>query len=246
MVDIFIKSYSKDFKLLKYALLSIIKNVKGYKNVILLTPEYDKEVFLRLNLELPNNTNIFYTEDYGNKYLFQQWCKISAHKYTNSEYIMFSDSDCIFDHEINVDDFIADGKPEILYTDYSKVGDAICWKQPTEAFIKEPMQYEMMRRNCLIYHRSTLEAIEKYEPNLKYIILNSERFSEFNAMSAYAWKYEREKYNFVNTDNWTYTQPKGVQLWSLADKDGNTTHQQEYQRSLNTINKVFGLNLNEI
>lgn len=244
MVTIFIKSYLKDFKLLYYALKSIQLNVKGNYDVLLMLdnghelPSHFSEVL--------NNVRVVYVEREKSGYLFQQWCKISAHKFTNSEYIMFSDSDCIFDHEINVDEFIADGKPEILYTDYSKVGDAICWKDPTEAFIKEPMQYEMMRRNCLIYHRSTLEAIEQYEPNLKYIILNSERFSEFNAMSAYAWKYERDKYNFVNTDNWEYTEPKGVQLWSLADKDGNTTHQQEYQRSLNTINKVFGLNLNEI
>lgn len=244
MITIFIKSYHKDYKLLYYALKSIQLNVKGNYDVLLMLdkghdlPDHFKDVL--------NNVRVVYVEREKSGYLFQQWCKISSHKFTNSEYIMFSDSDCIFDHEINVDEFIADGKPEILYTDYEKVGDAICWKQPTEAFIKEPMQYEMMRRNCLIYHRSTLEAIEQYEPNLKHIILNSERFSEFNAMSAYAWKYEKEKYNFVNTDNWQYTEPKGVQLWSLADKDGNTTHQQEYQRSLNTINKVFGLNLNEI
>jgi hypothetical protein len=159
---------------------------------------------------------------------------------------MFSDSDCIFDREINVDDYIADGKPEILYTDYSKVGDAICWKQPTEAFIKEPVQFEMMRRNCLIYHRSTLVAIEEYEPNLKHIILTSGRFSEFNAMSVFAYKFEREKYNFINTDNWEYTEPKGVQLWSLAEKEGNEDHKKEYNRSIDTINKVFGLNISEI
>lgn len=243
MTTIFIKSYNKDFKLLYYALKSIQLNVKG---------NYDVLLMLDNGHELPNHFEIFdklkvvYVQREGNGYLFQQWCKISAHKHTDSDYIMFSDSDCIFDKEINVDEYISDAKPEILYTDYSKVGDAICWKQPTEAFIKEPMQYEMMRRNCLIYHRSTLESIEQYEPNLKHIILTSDRFSEFNAISAYAWKYEIDKYNFVNTDNWEYTEPKGVQLWSLADKDGDATHKQEYQRSLDTINRVFGLTLNEI
>lgn len=245
MVTIFIKSYEKDFKLLYYALKSIQLNVKGNYDVLLMLdnghelPEHFKEVL--------NNVRVVYVEREGKGYLFQQWCKISAHKFTNSEYIMFSDSDCIFDHEINVDDFIVDGKPEILYTDYEKTPDAKIWKHSTESFIKEPVQYEMMRRNCLIYHRSTLAAIEQYEPNLKYIILNSEHFSEFNAMSVYAWKYERDKYNFVNTDNWEYTKPKGEQLWSWAEKDNpNPTHQYEYKRSLEILNRVFGLNLNEI
>lgn len=245
MITIFIKSYHKDYKLLYYALKSIQLNVKGNYDVVLILDKGD-ELPDNINQLLNNNIRVVWVQREGKGYLWQQYCKISAHRFTNSEYIMFSDSDCMFDHEINVDEFIKDAKPEILYTDYSKVGDAICWKKPTEDFIKEPMQYEMMRRNCLIYHRSTLESIEQYEPNLKHIILNSEHFSEFNVMSAYAWKYERDKYNFVNTDNWDYTDPKGVQLWSLADKDGNTTHQQEYQRSLDTINKVFGLNINEI
>lgn len=245
MITIFIKSYKKDYKLLYYSLLSIQKYVKGDYDVLLML---DKGEDLLDNITgiLKDNIRVVWVNKERNGYLFQQWCKISAHKHTNSEYILFSDSDCIFNREINVNDYVKDGKPEILYTDYSKVGDAICWKQPTEAFIKETVQYEMMRRNCLIYHRSTLEAIEQYEPNLKHIILNSERFSEFNAMSAYAWKYERDKYNFVNTDNWDYTEPKCVQLWSLADKDGNETHKQEYNRILQTINNAFGININEL
>lgn len=217
-VDIFYKSYSQDYKWLYYSLRSLIKNVKGYNKVIILIPENEKELFdTRV---LPERTEIHYVKEYGTGYLYQQWCKISAHRFSSADYIMFSDSDCIFDHEINVQEFIADDKPEILYTDYSKVGDAICWKEVTEAFIKEPMQYEMMRRNCLIYHTDTLKAIEKYEPNLEYIIMNGVRFSEFNAMSAYAWFHERDKYNFVNTDEWTYTDPKAKQYhsWSEFEK----------------------------
>lgn len=245
MTTIFIKSYHKDYRLLYYALKSIPLNVKGNYDVLLMLdnghelPDHFKEVL--------NNVRVVYVEREGKGYLFQQHCKISAHKYTNSEYIMFSDSDCIFDHEINVDDFIADGKPEILYTDYSKVDGAIIWKKPTEDFMKESVQYEFMRRNNCIYHKSTLESIWNYEPNLKYIILNSERFSEFNVLGAYAFKFENDKYNFVNTDNWSYVPPKGVQLWGWAEKDNtNETHAYEYARTLDTINKVFNLQLNEI
>lgn len=215
--DIFYKSYSKDFKWLYYSLRSLTKYVTGYNKVIILIPEHEKELFD--TRELPERTEIHYVKEYGTGYLFQQWCKISAHRFSSADFILFADSDCIFDHPIDVKEFIKDDKPEILYTDYSKVGDAICWKEVTEAFIKEPMQYEMMRRNCLIYHRYTLEAIAMYEPNLEYIIMNSPRFSEFNAMSAYAWKFHPEKYSFINTDNWEYTRPKAVQYFSHGEFD---------------------------
>ena len=240
-VDIFIKSYHKDFKLLNYSLQSIAKNVTGYNNIILLIPEREKHLFDTRHM--PDRTLIHYVKEYGSGYLFQQWCKITAHKYSDADFIMFSDSDCIFDHEINLQDFVKDEKPEILYTDYSKVGDAICWKQPTVDVIKMPVQYEFMWRNCLIYHKSTLINIEKFEPNLEYVIMTGERFSEFNVIGAYAFNYERENYNFINTDNWTYTEPKGIQLWSLATKDNENG---EYQRIIDTLNNVFEIHLTEL
>jgi hypothetical protein len=215
MIDIFYKTYSKDFEWLSHSLRSLSKYVTGYRNIVILVPDADRHRFDTRNL--PERTLIHYVKEYGNGYLYQQVCKIQGHKYSDADFILFSDSDLIFDHPINLQDFIADGKPEILYTSYDKVGDAICWKEPTESFIKEPQEFEWMRRNALIYHRSTLEAIDKYEPNLEYIIMNSQRFSEYNAIGAYAWKYEREKYNFVNTDTWEYTRPKAVQYHSYTE-----------------------------
>lgn len=216
-IDIFYKSYHKDFVWLEHSLRSLTKFVTGYNSIVILIPESEKHLFDTRNL--PERTLIHYVKEYGSGYLFQQVCKIQGHKYSNADYILFSDSDLIFDHPINLQDFISDGKPEILYTSYDKVGDAICWKEPTEAFIKDSQEFEWMRRNALIYHRSTLEAIEKYEPNLEYIIMNSQRFSEYNAIGAYAWKYEREKYNFVNTDMWEYVRPKAVQYHSYTEFD---------------------------
>jgi len=213
--DIFYKSYRADFDWLYHSLRSLKANVTGYNNVIILIPEADRSIFD--TRQLPDRTLIHYVKEYGSGYLYQQACKIQGHKYSNANFIMFSDSDLIFDHPIDLQTFISDGKPEILYTSYDKVGDAICWKHPTETFIKEPQEFEFMRRNALIYHRSTLEAINQYALNLEYDIMNSERFSEYNAIGAYAFKYEREKYNFVNTDTWEYVRPKAVQYHSYTE-----------------------------
>jgi len=238
-IDIFYKSYGKDFWLLHYSLMSITKNVTGYNNIILVIPEHEKHEFdTRV---LPERTLIHYVVEEGNGYLFQQWCKLNAASYSNSDFILFADSDCIFDHKINLKDFIP--VPEILYTSYDQLPDAIIWQKPTEQLIGDPQPYEWMRRNCLVYHRSTLVNLNTWKPGLKKIVMESKRFSEFNLIGAYAWKFEREKYNFVNTDGWTYTEPKAIQVWSHASKEkgADELHLREYIRILETLIKAFAI-----
>lgn len=246
-IDIFIKSYRNDFKLLNYALLSIAKYLTGFNKVILLIPKRDEKLFVEMvTIPAGLSIEIIFVEDQGNGYLKQQFYKLNAYNYSTADYILFDDSDCIIHYAQNLQDYISTGKPEILYTSWDKVGDGIIWRQPTETMMGEAVEWETMRRNCLIYHRSTLVNIGKWQPNLEYIIMSSERFSEFNLMGSYAMKFEKENYNFVNTDNWTYAEPKAIQLWSMATATGSDTHQQEYKRIIETINKALGLNITEL
>lgn len=243
-IDVFIKSYKKDFWLLQLSLQTISKNVSGYNNIILLIPEDEKHDFD--TRWLPERTLIHYVHEYGQEgsgWFFQQWLKMSAHRYSHADYIMYSDSDCLFDHPINLQDFVADGKPEILYTSWDKVGQASVWRKPTEAFMKEPVEFERMRRNCLIYHRSTLVWIEEYAPDLEKMIMGSEHFSEFNCISSFAWKYQKDKYTWINTDDWTYVPAKALQVWSHASKEegSDTLHLTEYIRVLESVLKAFGI-----
>lgn len=238
-VDLFIKSYGPDFWLLQLALKTITRNVTGYNNIILLIPEKDKHDFdTRV---LPERTLVFYVRDEGDGWLRQQWFKMTAHKYSLANYIMFSDSDCFFDHPIDLQKFIAGDKPEILYTDWGNVGEAKCWKEPTEKFMKDSVDWEFMRRNCLIYHRSTLEAISVFQPELEKMIMTSKAFSEFNCIGAFAYKYERDKYDFINTEGWEYVNPKAMQVWSWGSKQpgADDLHLREYIRILETIMKCF-------
>ncbi len=247
-IDIFIKSYRQDFSLLKYSLMSIKKNVTGYENIRILIPKEDGMFLHELGPEIPDRTTIQTIDEYGSGYLYQQVCKMNAWKHSDADYILFSDSDIIFDRPVNVQDLIKDGKPEILYTPYDKVGSAICWKEPTEHFTGWPQEFEFMRRNNLCYHRSTLVLINEFYPYLEQEVMASERFSEFNFLGAWSFKHERNKYNFVNTEEgWIYIPPLGIQLWGWAQKDNqDEPHPYEYARSLKVINETLGLNITEI
>lgn len=236
-IDIFIKSYRKDFWLLYYSLRSIVMNVSGYENIVLLIPIEDKD-FLD-NSKIPSGTIVHYVLEYGNGYMSQQVFKTQAHSYCKSEFILFSDSDCIFHRKVNLKSVIKDNKPEILYTDYSKVEDAIVWKEPTSKFMGEEVLYELMRRNNIVYHRSTIKALNKFNTDLPTYIMNSAVFSEFNAIGAYAMKFEPHKYRFTNTDNWEYSEPLALQCWSYGKPDGNEIERREYERTRSVIKQVF-------
>lgn len=245
MIDIFIKSYQKDFKMLNYCLKSIEKHVTGYNKIVIVIPkkdlhEYNKTIdtMMPIDLQLVN--------EYGNGYLYQQYCKMIAHRYCESKFIMFVDSDCIFHKPIDITTLIKNDKPEILYTHYSKVGDAICWKEPTEKFINDTVHFEYMRRLPLIYHRETLEKINALYPNLESLILNSNAFSEFNALGSWAHRYHSDKYRFENTDNWQYVEPINIQLWSHCRNNSSELEKAEYKKAIETINKVLELNIIEL
>jgi len=241
-IDLFLKSYKKDFWLLYFALATIKKNVTGYDNLILLIPEHEKHEFDTRNL--PERTLIHYVkDDFGDGWLRQQWFKISAYNYSFSDYIMFTDSDCFFTYPVDIRDAINNGKPEILYTSWDKVDQAITWKEPTERILGCPAKFEYMRRNQLCYHRDSLIHIGQWRPDLETLIMRSEKFSEFNLIGAYCNVFENDKYTWTNTDDWQYIPPLAEQVWSHSNKEkgASETHHLEYIRLLETLLKAFNI-----
>jgi hypothetical protein len=142
---------------------------------------------------------------------------MKALSYTSADYILYMDSDCIVELPTDVNDYIIDGKPAIYYTPYDKAGDAICWKKPTEEFMGHTIEYEFMRRLPLIYHRSTIETVEKLKPNIEHYIMNQENFSEFNVIGAWAFENHRDLYRFLNTDESEPERPLARQFHSYTE-----------------------------
>lgn len=232
MIDIFYKSYRNDFNWLYFSLESIKKFVTGYNRIVIVIPERDRQL-IDFNRILPSTDVHFIderTRDINDGYLYQQWVKMTAHNYCKSEYIMYADSDIVFNRHVNVKDLVTDGKPTIYYTPYDKVGPGICWKEPTDRFMNAPQDYEFMRRLPLTYHRSTIQTIASLEPRLYNIIMDSGRFSEFNAIGAWAFANERHKYNFINTEEFPPPENFIVQFWSRSGLD---------QKDLSEITKIL-------
>lgn len=200
--DIFIRTYSGDIEWLKYCLQSIQKFVTGIRDVIIVIPESQKNELIRLNL---TKEKVFYCDNYQNDYIGQQISKMQAFKWSDADLIVYTDSDCIFTKSFSPDKLLIDGKPLILKTHYSKVGDAICWKAPTEKALNTKIEYEFMRRHPNCYFRKDIKEAYDYLSVTKNMIaekylIAQKSFSEFNYLGVYMNLFHPDKYHILDTE----------------------------------------------
>jgi hypothetical protein len=221
--DIFIRTYEKDIELLQYCLRSIEKYCKGFRHIIITIPARDRHL-----LGYNPKYQVFTVPHYQDDYLGQQSTKLHAHYYTDADFILYVDSDCIFLKPVTPKTFMKDGKPFILKTKYSEMsGDVLVWKPITEKALGFTVEYEYMRRLPLMYHREHLSQLQnalqirhgkKLETYINTQPLRS--FSEFNVLGAFCEKYYPGMYVFQDT---TAGIPEAVvwQYWSHDFRNEN-------------------------
>ncbi len=261
-MTIFIKSYPKDFRFLKYCLMSIKKNVTGQKGIVLVLPIgiHFPEWLSKMVHEL--SISVHYVNEYGNGYIYQQLVKLQAWKYTIDDKIMFVDSDCVFHKPIDISTV---GIWNIVYKAYDswspiELHDFRIWQKPTERAIKTSCPNEFMQRIPFIIYRDTLCNLNRWMEKehgmtLEQYVMTQKSFSEFNLMGAYIWEFEKDRYKFINKDTEDIGDEIFTSLWSWADQYQAQTcphiptrefHIREHKRAVETINKIFNLNLTDI
>ena len=114
--DIFIRSYSGDFKWLAYALKSLNMRSKGFRDIHIVVPAGQSSLLSHLTVEKIHECPV-----YSDDYLGQQITKLMADTYTDADYIMHFDSDTVLTADVTPDTFIVNGKPINYYEPYAKL-----------------------------------------------------------------------------------------------------------------------------
>lgn len=213
-MTIFIKTYLNDLEWLKHCLKSVAKYASGFE-IVIVADENCKNVLDGWNL---TKEKVVYVRPSYEGYLFQQEVKLRAFEYVSTEYVMFIDSDCIFTDFVTPDFYMRNGKPRMLMTPYVDIPEVLFWKEITDKAIQYDVEYEFMRCQPLVYHTSTLVNLwnnhsSHFLPLLR--TAQNRQFSEFNLLGAYAFKYENEKYSFINTRDEIPYNPM-IQFWSYS------------------------------
>lgn len=204
---IFTKSYSNDAEWLYYLLRSIQKFCTGYHRVVVVS-EHDMS-------GLVESHGFDFLPCKGSDidgYMWQQVIKMHADEYaTDTDWIMFADSDCVFTGNNTPETWIKNGKPYFYLSAYEKLKNERIWKKPTEDAVGLPWDYDTTHDVMLFSKKhlvSTRERIEQLHGKsvTDYIISKTpgRQFSEFNAIGTWA------KHKFPK--DFTFIDKKGTNL----------------------------------
>lgn len=204
--SIFIKTWKNDLEWLKYCLQAIRKYCSGFDEIVIAADAGCVDEVRAFC----GNARVESVEEWANGYIQQQWFKLNADKYVNSEYILFVDSDTIFHTHVTPETFFRDSNPVFLRTRYADLGDsrvarlAQKWRGITESYVGWDVIWEYMRRIPIIVRSSTLNKIREMMPDLEQRLrsIDKHQFSEFNVIGAFIDKNESDKYFMTNTLEW--------------------------------------------
>jgi hypothetical protein len=221
-VDIFYKTYRNDLPWLEKSLQTLRQFWSRHRRVVVVCPPEDEAKVRGFGRDL----KVIPVHEKGIRgYVFQQAVKLNAHHYTDADYVVYCDSDCMWLKPTTPETYIkANGKPEMLYTPYESVPEATQWKGPTEQALGHEVFAEFMRQHPLVYHKKTLHKMDKWFVK-KYGMPASQvmikfgpdwGLSEFNLMGAWAWYHAHDDFHWVNTvtDAWNNDHLK--QYWSYG------------------------------
>lgn len=185
MITLFVRSYPKDYHWLQYSVKSMLKHVRCIQHAILCLP------YGAPSPNLPGFFNeIIFSTDYNHVdgYLAQQFDKLDAWKYVDTDYILYSDSDVIYTDLLTLDHLFHQGKPILNMTHYDQLPPEVPWQEVVKKHMGFTPTYEYMRTNPLLHRTESVRKLAQAYPNLiqQGINNNTRDFSEFNFIGAFA------------------------------------------------------------
>lgn len=198
MITLFVRSYYKDFEWLDYSVKSMRKNLTGISERVLAVPQHTV---------VPASISSFfdhivYTEEAHPGYVAQQLDKIRAYKYCSNDYILFSDSDCIYYGPFNATSLLDSHKCILYKTHYDELTSnefVYRWKSIVKKAIGISPEYEYMRCMPILHHKEALQVTDGHGMLNNYITKKSINLSEFNIIGTLAEEILPHLYQFVDT-----------------------------------------------
>ena len=219
IVDIFIKTYHKDYEWLEYLIKSIKKFASGFRNVIIVSdndghtiPDHIKEI-MPLTIfytDIPTDTSNL--DFLGNKnigYTYQQHIKLSWMNYTDADAILLLDSDEMLTEKTTPEHFKNNGKYNWYYSEWDENLDDIVWRAAVDKIFQIKSKYNSMRITGFIFTKNTTNKLynfikEKHNVNNFWELIIKEQlasFSEYNIYGTFIRTIDDTDYNILSIDN---------------------------------------------
>lgn len=239
-VDIFIVSFKGHYPWLNFALQSIGRFASGFNLTRVLVPLGQEDELHQMLNTIPNrpaNLTVCAGNEWPDKGMLwhmaqimraDEWCP-------GADFILHTDSDCLFTEPVTPEDYFVDGKPVLYYEKFASIikkhPEVGLWKEVTQGCLPFSVKYETMRRHPAVHpphvYRKAVEQIQMKtgKPMDEYISSCRNEFPngfcEFNTLGNVAMEFYPEQYHLVNTaefkDGWPLQ--KICQFWTHSPPD---------------------------
>lgn len=228
-VEILIISFRRDLVWIEYCLQSIQKFGSGFSGVTICVPDVDETMFKMLQPYYGFTLRIFKERLPPLGMLHHEVMICRADELCPDADIIFHvDSDCFFIEAFSPADYVQDGKPVLLFQDYSTL-PPVPWKAVVDQNLKVDWPYESMRRLPLLHHRGVYKALRDQieglhgKPFDDYVFSCKpdfpEGFCEFNCLGTIAMMRKEFPYHMVDTGKYGHPKNKLLQFWSRVTPD---------------------------
>jgi len=222
--DILIVSYAKDKPYLDYCIRSCWKFAHGFQDLVLVVPLDEEAKFREYGSGVKIKT-YQRTSDQSKWQIHAQAMKCMADTFCTADFILHTDSDCVFTESVEPEDYFVNRKPVMLIERFSNLpGNP--WREPTERALGYPCEWETMRRHPQVNPRRIYADMRDRISNLHqksfvdYVL--SQRgefpfgFSEHCAIGSYALHdpYWNGEYNWIDVARNARPKDKLAQFWS--------------------------------
>ena len=125
--DILVKSCARDARWLPWLFRSVLRFARGLRAVVVLFPADERAAIDGMGL---TRERVVLTHDHGDRYVYQQLCKLEADRYTDADFVCHVDSDCVFTGPASPETYFTGGRPQMLYTPYTALegSGAAAWR----------------------------------------------------------------------------------------------------------------------
>lgn len=251
-VAILIVSYAHDLAYLRYNLDSIDKFCAGFSGVTVVVPHDEVSEFASLAAVHRCDLRVYNRNaDKLKWHLDAQRQKCYADYYCpQADFILHTDSDCIFTEPVMPDDYFQDGKPIMCIKGYQHIPDSP-WKSVTEAAVKHPVFWSFMERHPQVNPRRLYPLMRTRMLMLhgwsfdQWFLSRKPTFpwgiSEHNLLGAVAFDEMRDEYHWHDVIKDGMPHEKLRQFWSYSppDKKQDSPHGEPPCAPIDIIQKVL-------
>lgn len=200
--DIFIVSHARDARWLEYCLRSVDKYARKFRQTVVVYPTTDQVILDPICRAHPRVVQKMFNQG-ADGHMDQNALKTSPDLYSDADFFLHIDSDCLFTGEASPLNYATDGKPDLWYDFYDNLGPdkvpgGVPWQGITARALGIPVTVETMRRFPILYprwiYKATRDLIEKrhsctfldYVRSAPCIRGAFHGYSEFNAIGCLA------------------------------------------------------------